>query len=81
MKITLFVSNKSVLVSEQMSQFAKVAEVEIVNVDDDPDRAQQEGIIVTPSVIIDAAGQRQRFNYFDRSALRDYLKYCAPRAA
>lgn len=81
MKITLFISNRSLLVAQQMTQFAQVAEVEIVNVANDPERAKQEGICVTPSVIVDAYGHRQRFNYFDRAALRDYLKYSAPRAA
>lgn len=81
MKISLFVSNKSALVSQQMSQFSRQAEVEVINVDEDPERAKRDEIIVTPSVIVEAYGQLHRFNYFDRSALRDYLKYCVPRAA
>jgi hypothetical protein len=81
MKITLFVSNKSLLVTQQMSYFRRIADVEIVNIDDSPDRAQQDGIIVTPSVIVEANGQRQHFNFFDRTALRDYIKYYVQRAA
>lgn len=69
MKLTVYISDCTALIEEQLSEFQSYCELEVINIDESPEQAAQANIWVTPTVIIDDGIKKQRLNYYDRATL------------
>lgn len=74
MKLTVYISNCTASIEEQLSEFQMYCEIEVINIDDSPEQAVQANIWVTPTVIINDGIKKQRLNYYDRATLLASLR-------
>lgn len=69
MKLTVFLRKQTARVAECLSPFLAYCDLKVIDVDEFPELAAQQGIWVTPTVILDDGNKQRRFNYFDRRNL------------